>query len=60
MLEDASDRMALIALQGPKALQILQKLVHFPLDQMKSFTCISEMIEGVGEVLISATGYTVV
>ncbi len=57
-LENASDLTALIALQGPKARAILQPIVKSDLSQLKSFTFITEKISDMGEVVISATGYT--
>ncbi|MBN2521945.1 MAG: glycine cleavage system aminomethyltransferase GcvT [Bacteroidales bacterium] len=58
VLENVSDRMSLIALQGPKAKDILQKLVDFNLASLKSFT-FSAMTVGQSEnVIVSVTGYT--
>lgn len=57
-LENASEEMALIALQGPKATRILQPLIREDLSTLKAFTFLTTSIEGVGEVIVSATGYT--
>ncbi len=57
-LENASDRMALIALQGPRAIDILQPLVKKDLSELPAFHFITESLEKIGEVIISATGYT--
>jgi aminomethyltransferase len=57
-MEDASERMALIALQGPRSSEILQPLVSFKLETIDSFWFKETTIDGVGEVIISATGYT--
>ncbi|RYM06035.1 glycine cleavage system aminomethyltransferase GcvT [Sporolactobacillus sp. THM7-7] len=57
-LEDRSDQIALLALQGPQAKNILQKITAFDLDQIKRFT----FREGVAldnvPSLLSRTGYT--
>ncbi|MBN1951748.1 MAG: glycine cleavage system aminomethyltransferase GcvT [Bacteroidales bacterium] len=57
-MENASEAMSLIALQGPKAKEILQTLVAEDLDSLKSFTFLTATIPGAGEQIISATGYT--
>ncbi len=57
-LENASDSTSLIALQGPKAAAVLQPLVNTDLSRLKSFSVIAETIQGIGEVIISTTGYT--
>jgi len=50
--------MALIALQGPHSNEILQKHVTVNLADIAGFHLVSDTIEGVGDVIISATGYT--
>jgi aminomethyltransferase len=57
-LENASDTMALIALQGPKAIDILQPFVQEDLKSLLPFTFFATELTGIGEVIISATGYT--
>lgn len=57
-LEDASDSMSLIALQGPKAKQILQKITKYDLDTIPSFGFAVSNVADASEVIISATGYT--
>jgi aminomethyltransferase len=57
-LENASDHMSIIALQGPKSGDILQHLVHSDIKSLKGFHFITETIPGAGDVIISATGYT--
>lgn len=57
-LENASDEMALLALQGPRALDILQKYVTIDLKKIPGFHFVPANIENVGDVIISATGYT--
>ena len=57
-LEDASDQMAMIAVQGPEARNIVQKVVKDDLSSVPSFSFINTVIGSVGEVIVSATGYT--
>ncbi|MFQ6091607.1 MAG: glycine cleavage system aminomethyltransferase GcvT [bacterium] len=56
-LEDRSDEMALLALQGPKAEDVLSPLVDIDLSQLRYYH--SQSVEVGGETaLISRTGYT--
>lgn len=48
----------LLALQGPKAVEILQKLVDYPLDSIKYYNFIKGSVGPFNNVVISATGYT--
>lgn len=57
-LENASDSMSLIAIQGPIAKQILKKTTSCDLDSIKSFHFETATVSDAKEVLISATGYT--
>ncbi len=57
-LEDVSDRMGLLAVQGPKAMATLQGLFSVDLSAMAYYTAQYAEMKGVGLVLISATGYT--
>jgi aminomethyltransferase len=57
-LENTSEKMSLIALQGPKSKKILQPLIPVGLDNLKSFTFITTSVAGVNDVIVSATGYT--
>ncbi len=56
-VDNASDRFSQLALQGPKAQEILQPLTDIDLEDMKSFWWKSGKVAGV-ECLISRTGYT--
>ena len=57
-VNDVSEQYALLALQGPRAQDILQKLVDIPLEQLRFFRFIDEVnIAGIPG-LISRTGYT--
>jgi aminomethyltransferase len=56
-LEDISDRTALLAIQGPRAYQVLQQLVETDLQSVKPFHLENTIIGGT-ECMISRTGYT--
>ena len=57
-MENASDRISLLAVQGPKATETLQKITNIKLDEMKFYTFQQGSIGEVDDVIISATGYT--
>lgn len=57
-MENASDRISLLAVQGPKAVQALQSLTETDLSAMKFYTFEIGSIAGIENVIISATGYT--
>ena len=56
-LRDRSDDIALLALQGPKAQQILSRLTHADLDSIRYYHFAEGQVEGV-PAIISRTGYT--
>ncbi len=53
-----SDEYALLAVQGPKSVETLQKITGVDLSTIKFYTFTIGEIGGVDEVIISATGYT--
>ncbi len=57
-LENASDNIAQLAIQGPDAIKVLQKLTEFELSDIKYYTFVVSELAGIKEVIISATGYT--
>jgi len=57
-LENASDKISQLAVQGPLAAQILQKLTDTDLSTIKYYTFKVGQLAGVDNVIISATGYT--
>ncbi len=57
-LENASDSMSQLAIQGPRALAVLQKLTDVNLSELKFYTFTVDRFAGVDNVIISATGYT--
>ena len=58
MLENSSDRIGQLAVQGPKALPTLQKLTSLDLSEIAYYTFRVGELAGVPEVIISNTGYT--
>lgn len=57
-LSNVSDDMALLAVQGPKAESILQKLTDTNLSEIKYYHFTVGTLAGVENMIISATGYT--
>ena len=57
-LDDISDRVALLALQGPQAQKILQRHTDTDLSQIKYYEFQTGSVAGVEKVYISRTGYT--
>ena len=57
-LENASDRMAQLAVQGPKAIEALQKLTPIDLSFLPYYTFTHGEFAGEKDVIISNTGYT--
>jgi aminomethyltransferase len=57
-MTNISDQSALLAVQGPKAVEILQKLTDVDLSSIKYYNFVKSTMAGINNVLISATGYT--
>ncbi|MDR2036656.1 MAG: glycine cleavage system aminomethyltransferase GcvT [Bacteroidales bacterium] len=57
-LENASDKMSQLAVQGPKAIDVMQKLTTVDLKSIPYYSFITAEFAGVKNVIISATGYT--
>jgi len=57
-LDDVSDETALLAIQGPKAQDILQKLTDADLSGVKYYHFTNGRVAGIDGILISRTGYT--
>lgn len=57
-LENASERMAQLAVQGPKAILALQKLTSINLSELPYYTFTHGEFAGEKDVIISNTGYT--
>ena len=57
-MQDVSDDMALLAVQGPKAVETVARLTDTDVAALKFYTFTHGTVAGVPDVLISATGYT--
>ena len=57
-LTNRSDSIALLALQGPKSVEILKKLVDFDPADISFYSFKTGPVAGERDVIISATGYT--
>lgn len=55
---NASDRISLLAIQGPKAEEILNLLTDIDLASIEPYSFVTGKIAGIDEVIISKTGYT--
>lgn len=58
MFADESEKIVMLAVQGPEALSLLQKYTDFPLQEIKPFTFISSIEIAGMNCLVSRTGYT--
>jgi aminomethyltransferase len=57
-MHNISDATCLLAVQGPNATKILQPLTDMDILNLKYYTFVKGTFAGVGNVLVSATGYT--
>ncbi|MDR3338830.1 MAG: glycine cleavage system aminomethyltransferase GcvT [Candidatus Symbiothrix sp.] len=57
-LENASDNMSQLAVQGPKALATIQKLTDIDLTAIPYYAFVTGKVAGVDHVIVSNTGYT--
>jgi aminomethyltransferase len=57
-MRNDSDAYSLLAVQGPKATEILQTLTGVDLAEIKYYHFVIGEIAGIADVIISATGYT--
>lgn len=53
-----SENMGILAVQGPKAIDLLQKLTDTDLSKIKFYHFTIGNVAGVNDIIISATGYT--
>ena len=58
ILENASEHMSQLAVQGPKAITTLQKLTSINLSEIPYYSFITGEMAGIKDVIISNTGYT--
>ncbi|MFL5754582.1 MAG: glycine cleavage system aminomethyltransferase GcvT [Bacteroidia bacterium] len=57
-MHNISDKTSLLAVQGPKAIHVLQKLTDINLSEMPYYTFKKGKFNGVDNVVVSNTGYT--
>ena len=57
-IEDKSNEYSLLAVQGPKSIDVLQNIINSDLTNMKYYTFVIESISNINNVIISRTGYT--
>lgn len=57
-LQNRSDSICLLAVQGPKSVDTLQKLTETNLSKIKFYTFETGTLAGYDDVILSATGYT--
>ena len=57
-LYNASDEFSLLAIQGPKAIEVVQKLTPDTITDMEYYTFKKVTLAGVKDVILSITGYT--
>ncbi|MBN1198029.1 MAG: glycine cleavage system aminomethyltransferase GcvT [Bacteroidales bacterium] len=57
-LYNASDEIAQLAVQGPKALEAMQQLTDTPITDMEYYTFKKLTFAGVKDIILSTTGYT--
>lgn len=57
-MTNVSDEYSLFAVQGPKAIDVLQKITPVQLADIKYYHFTQDQIGGIDDVIISATGYT--
>ena len=58
ILENSSDKISQLAVQGPKATEVLQKLTKIDLSAMPYYTFCEGEMAGIKDVIIANTGYT--
>lgn len=57
-MTNKSDEISLLAVQGPKAVEVLQKLTSVNLSEINYYSFVYGDFAGIENILISATGYT--
>lgn len=57
-LENLSDQISLFAVQGPKAVEVIQQLTTVDVKAMEYYTFTTATFAGIDNVIVSATGYT--
>lgn len=57
-LYNASDEIAQLAIQGPLAMKIVQKMCPAPVEGMGNYTFVKTEVAGIRDAILSITGYT--
>ncbi len=57
-MENISDKLSLLAVQGPKATELIQKLTDVNLSAIPYYSFTGGTVAGIPDVIISNTGYT--
>ena len=57
-MHNISDKAGLLAVQGPEAVKLVQKLTDFDTTSLAYYTFTKTTVAGIDNVLLSATGYT--
>lgn len=57
-LYNASDEICQLAVQGPLAMKLVQKMCPEPIEDMTYYTFCKTEVAGIGGAILSATGYT--
>ncbi len=57
-LYNASDEICQLAVQGPLAMRIVQKMCSAPVEDIPYYTFIKTEVAGIKDAILSATGYT--
>ena len=57
-MQNISDKTCLLAIQGPNACKLLQPITDVDIMNLKYYTFVRGSIAGIGNIIISATGYT--
>ena len=58
VVEDMSDTYTQLAIQGPRAIDVMRKLTDAPLDSVKNYWFTHGTVCGLKNILIARTGYT--
>jgi aminomethyltransferase len=57
-LYNASDEICQLAIQGPLAMKLVQKMCPAPIEDMPYYTFVKTTVAGIDGAILSATGYT--
>ncbi|MDR2894771.1 MAG: glycine cleavage system aminomethyltransferase GcvT [Alistipes sp.] len=57
-LRNASDEICQLAVQGPLAMKIVQKMCPAPVEDIPYYTFVKTEVAGIPDAILSATGYT--